>query len=98
MTRPWASEKRYTPGWSGIEPGAGRYDGAGRDEIGGTTRPSVGGSADSHSALLPGRFAAQASKPPAGSTHPVTYTVFLKTVVLVSASGSGAGGLVTEPS
>jgi hypothetical protein len=29
MTRPSASEKRYTPGWSGIDPGAGLYAGTG---------------------------------------------------------------------
>src|SRR3712207_6451821 len=37
MTRPWASENRYTPGWSGIDPGAGRYSSPGRVVVGGTS-------------------------------------------------------------
>src|SRR3954449_9386085 len=102
MTRPSASEKRYTPGCSGMDPDAGRYASGWRverDEGGAATAPTLGGCADTaDGADRPA--GPRRADPRAGASSRQTSTTTLSplTVTGVSASGLLAGGFTTEPS
>src|SRR3954453_20685745 len=103
MTRPSASEKRYTPGCSGMDPDAGRYASGWRverDEGAAATATTLGGCADTADGADQ-RAALRRAARPGRRLSPVqtsTTTLSPLTVTGVSASGLVAGGFTTEPS
>src|SRR5919112_5532425 len=103
MTRPSASEKRYTPGCSGMDPDAGRYASGWRveREEGAATTTTLGGPADT-SPRTPIRAQRPARRPSHRAHAPadqvLTTTLSPDTVTGVSASGFDAGGFPTQPS
>src|SRR4051812_46092082 len=95
MTRPSASENRYTPGCLGMDPDAGRYASGWRverEEGAAATAPTLGGCADTADG------ADQPAGPRPGRRQTSTTTLSPLTVTGVSASGLLAGGCTTEPS
>src|SRR3954470_1227835 len=101
MTRPSASEKRYTPGCSGMDPDAGRYASGWRverDEGGAATEPTLGGCADpADGADQPAGPRRAERRARASARQTSTTTLSPLTVTGVSASGLSAGGVPTAP-